>query len=1127
MAGIFPVPTGRVSDLLYQQRLLAQLQSDQRNLLRFQDQVSTGRRFTTPSENAPAAVRGISLQRLLEQKEQIKVNLTTSQSYLSATDTAIAGVAQQLTHVRALSVKAADSTTSETERKAISLEIDAAVEQLLNVANQQFRGRYLFAGSDTAVPFQNLGEFIKFLGNDTHLQTFANSDLLFNTNATGDEVFGAISAEVRGTADLNPILAENTRLSDLRGGAGISKGSIVVSDGATSKTIDISNATTLGDVAQLIEQNPPTNRKITARIAATGLVIDIDDALGGNLTIREVGGGKTAAELGILNSVGTGTAPIVGSDLDPRLRLTTRLSDILGVRATAVVSSAGSNNDIVLEAKQRGAQFNGFTLQFVDDELLRASPGLSAGSETVSYSSTAVAARAAVTFSGANNNLILTANTPGVALNNVQINIVSAGAVGNAATVNYNPTTKVLQIGVDSTGLTQVQTVINELALEGTFTAAYDASVPSDGGFLATATINAADIGVVQGNTGNSGGAANTIFVNIQNTITTAGDVVAAIQADTVVSALFDASLDSKDVTAGTTGVGAVVVNATGVTSGGSGVEFDQGSGLRIVNGGETHTISFQDAETIEDLLNILNSSTAHVTASINATGTGIDIRSRLSGSDFSIGENGGATATELGVRSFTADTLLSSLNHDRGVHTNTNGGADFIIRRNDGTDLVLDISTAQTIGDVLELINNHLDNQDPATRVLARLAPTGNGIEIVDDNPQGTGELTLFRDFFSEAAWDLGLIPRGLDQIRASDGPSPAPATAAIGFDPPNELNSAILLTAAAPGTDLNGVTVEFVQNLAVGDVALVAFDPLTKTLTVDVDPAATTASTVVAAITGEGTFTAALDLASDPTNDGSGLTADLGVLATTAGGTSNPSSIAASADVSFPPPNDVNTALIFQAQNPGTEFNGVTIEFQDTLVGNLATAVYDSLNKRLLVSIDAALTTANTIRTAVITEGTFFVDLDTSIDATNDGSGIVGAVGVVGTTAGGTPEVLAGSDVNPLETKGVFNSLLRLNRSLNDFDLIQIERAVALLDDDFDRVTFARGGLGALQQGLDSIQFRLEDEEIELKSALSKEIDVDLTEAISNLAAQQASLEASLRMIGQTFQLSLLDFL
>jgi flagellin-like hook-associated protein FlgL len=234
-----------------------------------------------------------------------------------------------------------------------------------------------------------------------------------------------------------------------------------------------------------------------------------------------------------------------------------------------------------------------------------------------------------------------------------------------------------------------------------------------------------------------------------------------------------------------------------------------------------------------------------------------------------------------------------------------------------------------------------------------------------------------------------------------------------------------------------------------------------------------------------------------------------------------------AASASVAFDPPNDQNTALLFTAVQPGSAMNDVDIEFQDTLVGDVASVLFDAVGRRLVISIDASQTTANTVAAAVAAEGTFQAVLDTSSDPTNDGTGVVGAIGVVASTSGGGPDRHVSDDVNPLETKGVFNSLLRLHAALSDFNLPQIERAVEMLDDDFSRLNFCRAELGARQQGLEVMQQRIEDEDVELRSSLSLAIDADLAKVISDLSARQAAFEASLRLIGQTMQLSLLDFI
>lgn len=1006
MAAIYPVTTNRSTELLSQTRLVIQMAGDQLDILRLQTQISTGRRIAMPSDDSPAASRAMSLQRLLELKAQAKVNLNTSQSYLDATDVAISGVSSLLIQLRSTAMSVADTITSDSARLAAMEEIQRGISQLLDVGNQNFRGRYLFGGARTTVPpYSVVGDYIAYNGNSNELRSYADVDLLFATNLPGSSVLGGYSAEVEGRVDLNPITTRDTLLSDLRQGRGIAKGSIALSDGYNTVRIDLSSAETLGDVADLIEANAPPGRTIRVRVTSVGLEVKFADGLLGNLAINEVGSGTTAAELGILNINGTGTDPIIGRDLDPVLRRTTSLDDLLGSRATGYLESLGIDNDIVIEARRNGAEYNGFAVQLVDDRLMHASPSLVAGAETVTYTDVAIPARAALPLSGFGNNLMLTATQAGTAFNNVTIELVDAGSIGNTAQVNYDAATKTLRIGVDSSNQTQVETVINAINAEGTFTAAYDPSDPIDGGYNPAAAVQVSDAGVLYGNTSNSGAAANTALVYIQPGGTTAAQVVEALRSNAEFSANFDVRLDPDDADYVGAGTALVDVNARAVTALGSGLEFDRTSGLQILNGGVTHTIDFTSAQTVEDLLNTLNGSSANVLAEINEAGNGIRIRSRLSGADFAIGENGGSTATQLGVRSLTAETYLASMNYGRGV--SQADGVDFSIRRNDGVTFDIDISSARTLGDVIDLINNHPDNTDPATRVVARLAPYGNGIELADDNPTGNNTLAVIKAFNSNAAIDLGLIARG-----ATESAPAVPATAAsvtLNFDAPHHLNTGINITAGQAGTGLDGVE----------------------------------------------------------------------------------------------------------------------IVFEDTLIGDTAAAVYDATNKRLTVSLDMTATTANSIIAAIEAEGTFTASLDTSLDPTNDGTGIVGTVGTVGTTTGGRAEVFTGVDRNPLEVEGVFNTLVRLQNAVQNFDLEGIERAIQMLDQDLERVNFGRAEIGSRGRALDVLRTRIEDEEVQLKASLSTEIDVDFTEAVSLLAARQASLEASLRLTAQIFQLSLLRFI
>jgi flagellin-like hook-associated protein FlgL len=451
--------------------------------------------------------------------------------------------------------------------------------------------------------------------------------------------------------------------------------------------------------------------------------------------------------------------------------------------------------------------------------------------------------------------------------------------------------------------------------------------------------------------------------------------------------------------------MGIVSINAVGVTSQGSGEDLDLTSGLQIRNGANTYTVDVSAASTVEELLNVLNGSGADILAEINASGTGINIRSRLSGADLMIGENGGTTATQLGVRTLNRATTLAELNYGQGIHPS--GGTDFTIHRNDGVDLDINLSSANTLGDVIDLINNHPSNANPATRVVARLAQFGNGIELVDDNPVPGQSLSITQAFTSHAAEELGLVVKGSSTSSATSPPT------------------------------------------------------------------------------------------------------------------------AATANLAFPPPNDVNTALKLTANTAGTGLNGVNVVFQNTLVGDVATAAYDAGTNTLTVSIDATQTTANTVLGAINVDATFTATLDTASDPTNNGTGIVGATGTLATTSGGTAEVFKGSDQNPIEVKGVFNALTRLRDALNANDPIALERAAGLLNDAFEDVNFARAEVGARGQALDVLATRQQDEELELKKNLSGELDVDFVEAVSSFQARQASYQASLQLSAQLFQLSLLNYL
>ncbi len=634
--GIIGISNTGISNISMQNLLVSELNSNQTQINQLQTEISSGYQFQLPSQNPQAAMQVEGIQSLLERKTQMQTNISSSQSSLSQTDSTLSSAANLLTSVQSAALSVVGTTATASQRQSVIEQIDSSIQQLVSLGNAQYNGQNLFGGTDTTTPPFSIDAAgnVAYSGNSTPTKTYVDVGQLFDSSITGAQAFGAMSQPIEGSA-LTPALSPSAPLADLNGGQGVAAGSIAISDGTNTSIVNLSGAQTLGDVATLIEQNPPAGRTLNVTVTSTGLTLQLQPgAPGDNLTVQEINGGSTAADLGILNVQGAGAGPLVGQTLTANIAPTTALSSI---------------------------------------------------------------------------------------------------------TVNGAP-------------------------------------------------------------------------------------------------------LDT--------------------------------SGLQITSEGKTYTIKISGGETVQDLLNSINDSGAGLDAEINSAGNGINVSSRVSGADFSIGENGGLTATQLGIRTFTAATQLSQLNLGAGVGVNTAmpGGTDFTISDTLGSpsgqtvQVPVSIAGDTTVGDVLNSINAAA--QAAGATFKAQLATSGNGIELIDSSG---GPIVVTANSQSTAAVDLGLVPAGKTTATSTA------STVASGVEDSGP-NSELLFQAVNPGSTGN-VQVVFQANAGVtAGNETVQYNAAANTLTFQIasSPPPTTANDIIAALANNlaasAAFTASLDTAVDPGNDGSG---------------------------------------------------------------------------------------------------------------------------------------------------------------------------------------------------------------------------------------------------------------
>ena len=116
---------GRISSVQIYRSGLESILEAQARLTRVQEQVATGKRIMTPSDDPGAAAEIIRLRSELNQVEAYQRNADQAISSLLSEEGAIAGAESMLQRVRELAVQGAnDALLSAEDREAIASEIE-------------------------------------------------------------------------------------------------------------------------------------------------------------------------------------------------------------------------------------------------------------------------------------------------------------------------------------------------------------------------------------------------------------------------------------------------------------------------------------------------------------------------------------------------------------------------------------------------------------------------------------------------------------------------------------------------------------------------------------------------------------------------------------------------------------------------------------------------------------------------------------------------------------------------------------------------------------------------------------------------------------------------------------------
>jgi flagellar hook-associated protein 3 FlgL len=206
----------RIPNQLLVNNSLSALQESFAKLADLQDEASSLKRLSKPSDAPADVVSAMQLHAGIDRNDQYTRNLSDAQGWLGNADSALTSAVTQLQKVNDLVVQASNASTDANARQGIAAQIDQIRQNLIGIANTQYAGRPIFAGTASGnIAYDSTGQFV---GVSSAVERNIAPGQRIQVNVNGDTAFGPAGNDIFTTlAQIsNAVLTDPSQLTGLQ-----------------------------------------------------------------------------------------------------------------------------------------------------------------------------------------------------------------------------------------------------------------------------------------------------------------------------------------------------------------------------------------------------------------------------------------------------------------------------------------------------------------------------------------------------------------------------------------------------------------------------------------------------------------------------------------------------------------------------------------------------------------------------------------------------------------------------------------------------------------------------------------------------------------------------------------------
>jgi flagellar hook-associated protein 3 FlgL len=181
----------RISTQLMYDAGIKAISKQQGDLFKTQQQLSSGKRVLSPSDDPIASARAVVVAQAEAGHEQYTRNLDNAKNTLNLTESVLGDIGTVIADAKVLAVNAGNGALQDSDRRSLAQELRGKFEQLLGLVNSQDgTGKYLFAGyQEQTQPFGGSLTAVTYNGDSGERQAQVSPSQTLPVSYSGAAIF--------------------------------------------------------------------------------------------------------------------------------------------------------------------------------------------------------------------------------------------------------------------------------------------------------------------------------------------------------------------------------------------------------------------------------------------------------------------------------------------------------------------------------------------------------------------------------------------------------------------------------------------------------------------------------------------------------------------------------------------------------------------------------------------------------------------------------------------------------------------------------------------------------------------------------------------------------------------------